>query len=234
MQPAGSIKEWNEQERPREKLLERGALALTDAELVALLIGSGTRERSAVEVGRDLLQSFGGLRPLAAASVQEMTRVRGIGEAKAITLVAAFELARRKQFDQQRDLELNSPAVVADYVRPRIGDLQHEVFYVLLLNRRHRVLSEKTMFSGGVSASLVDIRMVFREALNHLATALIVCHNHPSGSTSPSPQDVEITRRLEEAGRTLDIPLLDHVIITQDDHFSFADAGMIALPAPRK
>ncbi len=233
MNALGSIKAWNAQDRPREKLLERGPSALTDAELIALLIGSGTREHTAVQVGQELIRQFGGLRTLAVAAVPELTRVRGIGEAKAITLVAAFELARRKERDQLRDQPLESPAAVADYVRPRIGELPHEVFYVLFLNRRHRVLAEKLMFSGGISVSVVDVRMVFREALNHLASALVVCHNHPSGSTQPSPQDHDITRRLEAAGRTLDIPLLDHVIVTATGFYSFADAGLIQQPASR-
>jgi len=227
MQPSGSIKQWDEQERPREKLLERGVSALTDAEVLALLIGSGKRDKSAVEVGRDLIAHFGSLRALAAASVQELTHVPGIGPAKSITLVAAFDLARRKQREVQHNVKLDHPHLVADYVRPLLADLAHEVFYLLMLNNRQTVVAEKSLFSGGLTASIVDIRLVFREALKHAATRIIVCHNHPSGSLDPSEADRQLTRQLLQAGRMLEIPLMDHVIITHDGHYSFADHGAL-------
>lgn len=225
----GSIKAWAEDDRPREKLLARGAGALTDAEVVALLIGSGSREKSAVEVGRELLDRLGGLKGLARCGVAEMTCVKGVGEAKSITLVAAFELARRKQIAAFKDFDFQARGSqdVASFAQPIIGDLPREVFLALFLNRQNKLIKHKILFEGGVSASVVDVKVLFKEALNLLASGLIICHNHPSGSLTPSAEDVELTAKARAGCRLLDISLLDHLIITADGYYSFRDDGKL-------
>lgn len=222
-----SIKHWDADDRPREKFLERGANALTDAELLAILLGSGTQTLSAVDLGRTMLKEFGGLEQLAAASVKELTRTKGIGPAKALTIAAAFELARRKQYLQPQEVVFSSPDSVAEYLTPRLGHLQHETFMVLYLNARNKLVHEETVGSGGVKSVVVDAKLVFRPALAHLASSIIVAHNHPSGNQEPSKPDRDLTTRLQQAGRVLEVELIDHLIITSRGHYSFRDEGLL-------
>lgn len=221
------ITNWAVEDRPREKLLDKGAPALTEAELIAILIGSGTPSRSAVDVGRDLISHFGNLTRLAKAGVKEMKAIKGIGEAKAITIVAAFELARRRQLTEVRATFANDPAIVADYLRPRMMDLDHEIFYALYLNQRNQIVGEKLISSGGTTATITDPKIIFREALNLMATGLIISHNHPSGNDQPSTTDLQMTIKLQQAAQLLDIRLLDHIIIAGNRYYSFAEQGKL-------
>lgn len=219
------ITDWALEDRPREKLLQRGVDALTDAEILAILLGSGTRSLSAIDLAREILDNFGGLQGLARSQVSELMRQRGIGQAKAIGIVAAFELARRRQLVQERPLRFTDSGSVARYLHPRLADQEQEVFYVLFLNRNHELLTEKALFRGGVAATIIDPKLVFREAVSQLASALIVAHNHPSGNLRPSRADQDITRRLVAAGQLFDLPVLDHLIISHRGYYSFADEG---------
>ena len=221
------IKAWAVEDRPREKLMQRGLDALTDAELIAILLGSGSRQESAIDLARKVLAESGDLRALSRSTVSELKKIKGIGPAKAISLVAAFELGRRKSHSNGQLLRVNSAESVATYLMPRLSDLQHEVFYVLFLNRNHEIKAEKKLFSGGLNATIIDTRMVFREAVQQLASAIIVAHNHPSGNLSPSEADIQITCKLAEAGKVFDIPVLDHIIVSHKGFYSFADEGMI-------
>ncbi|MEM7370073.1 MAG: DNA repair protein RadC [Bacteroidota bacterium] len=221
------ITAWALEDRPREKLLQRGINALTDAELIAILLGSGTRECSAIELARQLLDDKGGLAKLAKCSVPELTQLKGIGNAKAISLVAAFELGRRKQLDREDTVRIQSSADVASYMRPRMADLDHEVFHVIFLNRNNEIKSDKQLFSGGVSSTIIDPRIVFREAVNQLVSGIILVHNHPSGNLMPSEADMRITRKLVSGGKIMDIRVLDHLIISSRGYYSFADEGVM-------
>jgi DNA repair protein RadC len=221
------ITQWALEDRPREKLMQRGLDAMTDAELVAILLGSGTRELSAIALGRKVLDEIGSLGQLARCGVEELLQVKGIGPAKAVTLVATFELGRRKGIAPEKTLRITSSESVANYLIPKLGDMNQEVFYVLFLNRNHEVKAEKPIFRGGVSATVIDPKVVFREAINHLASAIVIAHNHPSGNLSPSQADIQITRRLVQGGKFFDIRVLDHLVVSHRGYFSFADEGMM-------
>lgn len=221
------IKSWALEDRPREKLLQRGTESLTDAELIALLLGSGTQQCSAIDLARQIVAQRGGLLQLARSSVKDLTQVKGVGPAKAITIVAAFELGRRKMLIEPRAARISSAADAARILVPRIGDQNQEVFYLLMLNRNNEVIAEKELFRGGLSATVIDPKLVFREAIQHLAAALIVAHNHPSGNLRPSQADIQITERLVAAGKSLDLPIIDHLIITSGGYCSFADEGLL-------
>ncbi|MCE3008326.1 MAG: DNA repair protein RadC [Bacteroidetes bacterium] len=223
MQYQQPINHWAVEDRPREKLVEKGPEALTEAELIAILIGSGTPSRSAVAVGRELIEHFGGLHRLARCTLREMTTIKGIGPAKAISIVAAFELAKRKQLTEVREVFANDPAIVAAYLSPRMTDLDHEIFYVLFLNRRNQIIGEKRVSSGGSTSTVIDPKIIFREALNLMATGLIISHNHPSGSLQPSGTDIALTIKLKEGANWFDIQLLDHIIIAGAQYYSFAE-----------
>jgi DNA repair protein RadC len=223
-----SIKQWDKEDRPREKLQERGASALTDAEILAILLGSGTAKLSAVELAKQLIDDFSGIERIASASLQELTQVKGIGEAKALNIMSAFELVRRKQQIQHKIEAFTSPAAVAAYLSPRLEDLDHEVMQVLFLNNSNRVIAEEALFEGGINKTAVDLRRIFKMAFQHLATGLILSHNHPSGELQPSNADIEITRKIRDAGQIVDIRLLDHVIIGKGGRYcSFVDEGLI-------
>lgn len=221
------IKDWALEDRPREKLLQRGLESLTDAELLAILISTGTRELSAIDLARSILCETGGLQQLARANVAELIRIKGIGKAKAISLIAAFELGRRKSRDQVIAPKVTHSEAVANYLLPRLSDLNQEVFYVLFLNRNNEIIAEKQIFRGGVAATIIDPRIVFREAIHHLASAIILSHNHPSGNLTPSQADIDITRKLRDGGKVFDIQILDHIIISHRGYYSFADEGMM-------
>ncbi|MEM7660049.1 MAG: DNA repair protein RadC [Bacteroidota bacterium] len=221
------ITQWALEDRPREKLLQRGIDSLTNAELIAILLGTGTKELSALDLGRTLLKEFGGLSEVARANVKELTRIKGIGTAKAIGLVAAFEMGRRKSIELHTFPKIRSSAEVARYFCGKLEDRTQEIFCVLFLNRNHEIKGEKILFQGGVAATVVDPKIVFKEAVNELASAIIVAHNHPSGNLKASQADIDITRKLHAGGKLLGISLLDHLIISSRGYFSFADEGLL-------
>lgn len=223
------IKSWAEEDRPREKLLQKGRAALSDAELMAILLGSGTAKLSAVDVAKLVLSAAGNdLNALARFSVKELMRQKGIGEAKAITIVAALELGRRrKEADAPARTTITSSRDIYRVVRPYLQDLPHEEFWVVLLNRANVVMRTVAVSRGGVAGTVADPKLIFKEALEQLASSIILVHNHPSGNKNPSAADIALTRKLKDAGHFLDLPILDHLIYTDTGYFSFADEGML-------
>ncbi|WP_109435194.1 DNA repair protein RadC [Aquimarina sp. AU119] len=220
-----SIKEWSENDRPREKLIAKGKNVLTDAELVAILIGSGNREESAVGLSKRILASVNHeINALGKLSLKQLMSFKGIGEAKAITIVAGLELGRRRKDESVSKVsKITSSRDAFHLFQPIIGDLEHEEFWVLFLNNANDVIRKKQISVGGKTGTLVDARIVFKLALEYGATSLIIGHNHPSGSLRPSQSDKNLTQKLKAAGSTLDIKLLDHIVVTEDRYFSFAD-----------
>jgi len=224
-----SIKSWHEADRPREKLLSKGCYALSDAELIAILIGSGSRNETAVDLAKRILASVDyNLQTLAKLSVEDLMKFKGIGEAKAISIITALELGKRRRLEKALQLKkITSSKSVFELMQPLLGDLKHEEFWVLFLNNSNVVLSKQCLSKGGLTGTLVDTRLVFKPALSQLATGIILCHNHPSGTLNPSESDKKLTQKIKEAGQTLDIKVLDHLIITEKAYFSFADEGLI-------
>ncbi len=224
-----SIKSWSPEDRPREKLMAKGISALSDAELIAILIGSGTAKLSAVDVSKLVLQHVGNqLNELARLSVKELMKIKGIGEAKAITIVAALELGRRrKELDPPDKIKINSSASSFELLKGDLMDLPHEEFWVLLLNRANKLIKKKKVSEGGVSGTVADPKIIYKMALEELASGVIVAHNHPSGNLTASQSDIELTKKLKEAGKFLEIQLLDHIIVAGSKYLSFADEGLI-------
>ncbi len=220
-----TIKSWAEEDRPREKLLTKGKQSLSDAELLAILLGSGSRDETAVGLAQRILQSVDNdLNELGRRSVAELTKFKGIGEAKSITVVAALELGRRRQLtDVKERPQIRSSRDAWQLIAPMLMDLSHEEFWILLLNRAGRVIGREQISLGGVAGTVVDAKIVFRKAIESMASSLILVHNHPSGNLQPSQQDINLTQKLKKAGETLDIAVLDHLIITERGYFSFAD-----------
>ena len=226
----GSIKEWAEADRPREKLMQKGRQSLSDAELLAILIGSGTRHESALEIARRILTKVDNtLHALGLMPLNELRSFRGIGDARAIIIQAALELGLRRTRDETRPPQdkIRGAADVAAQFRPLLCDLMHEEFWVLLLNRANTIIGKEQISKGGLTGTVADPRLIFRSAIDRRAAAIVVCHNHPSGNLSPSEQDIRLTKNLVEAGKVLEIPVLDHIIITQHGFYSFADEGRI-------
>lgn len=224
-----SIKHWSEDDKPREKLMLKGKIALSDAELLAILIGSGSRNESAVDLCKRILASNeNNLNQLGKQSIQQLLQFKGIGEAKAITIIAALELGKRRRLEEAKQLtQIKSSKDVFEHMQPLIGDLQNEEFWVLLLNNSNKIIQKIQLSKGGLTATLVDVRLLFKQALEHFATAIILVHNHPSGQLKPSEADKNITRKIADAGNVLEIKLLDHIIVTEHDYFSFADDGIL-------
>ncbi|TGD83186.1 RadC family protein [Hymenobacter wooponensis] len=226
---AFGIKSWAEEDRPREKLMQKGRAALSDAELMAILLGSGTAKLSAVDVAKLVLNAANNdLNTLARFPIKELMRQKGIGEAKAITIVAALELGRRrKEADAAARVTITSSRDIHQLIRPHLQDLPHEEFWVILLNRANVVMRSVSISRGGVAGTVADPKLIFKEALEQLASSIILVHNHPSGNRNPSAADIALTRKLKEAGQFLDLPVLDHLIYTDQGYFSFADEGML-------
>lgn len=224
-----SIKNWSEEDRPREKLLHKGKRALTKAELVAILLGSGSRNESAVSLSQRILQKQDDrLKKMAKMSVSELMKYNGIGEAKAISITAALELANRMQEEAVLELDkVNSSESVYTIMKPVIGDLPHEEFYLICLNNSNKITHKHPLSRGGITGTIVDVRIALKMALEHNAVSLIMVHNHPSGKIQPSQPDKQLTQKLKQAAEHLDIKLLDHVIVTENAYFSFADEGLI-------
>jgi len=223
------IQQWAKVDRPREKMLLKGRLALSDAELLAVLLGSGTAQLSAVDLARQVLSRCNNnLDELAKLSIAELTKIKGIGDAKAVALVSALELGRRRtNADAPKRFIIRSSNDVYEHVKPYLLDLAHEEFWVLFLNRANAVLKTSKISSGGMTGTIVDPRLLFREALENLANSIILVHNHPSGTLKPSEADETLTKKIMEAGKFLDIQVLDHLIFTDNGFYSFADHGSI-------
>jgi DNA repair protein RadC len=224
-----SIKYWAEDDQPREKLMLKGKAALSDAELVAILIGSGSRNESAVELSKRILASVdNNLNALGKQSLQQLMGFKGIGEAKAISIAAAMELGRRRRDEETTDLKrITASKSVFEIMQPIIGELPHEEFWIIYLNNANKVIYKTQLSKGGMTGTVVDVRIVFKTALEHNAVGMILVHNHPSGTLNASEADKQVTRQLKTAGHSLDIKVLDHVIITEKEYFSFADAGIL-------
>lgn len=224
-----SIKYWAEDDQPREKLMLKGKAALSDAELIAILIGSGSRNESAVELSKRILKSVDNkLNALGKLSHKQLMGFKGIGEAKAVTIAAAMELGRRRREEEGVDLkQITSSKAVFDIMQPIIGELPHEEFWIIYLNNSNKVIYKSQLSKGGLTGTVVDARLVFKTALEHNAVGLILVHNHPSGTLNASEADKQITRQLKMAGHALDIKVLDHVVVTEKAYLSFADEGIL-------
>lgn len=224
-----AINFWAEEDRPREKMLVQGRRALSDAELIAILIGSGSKRESAVELSRRILSaSDNDLNKLAILSIKDLTngRFKGIGEAKAISIIAALELGRRRK--ETKTLErpqITSSKDVFQIMSPVYADLNHEEFWIVLLNTANRVIGKHKLSKGGRAGTVVDVKILFEEVLSYKATSVILTHNHPSGNLKPSEQDRALTKRISEAGKLLDIKILDHLIFSDSAYYSFSDEG---------
>lgn len=224
-----TIKSWAEEDRPREKLSQKGRRVLSDAELIAILIGSGNRAETAVELSKRILHSCqNDLNLLGKLSIQDLSKFKGIGEAKAISIIAALELGRRRKDTISEILSsLRSSHDVHKAIAPQFADLNHEEFWILLLNRANKITSKHLISKGGQAGTVADPKIIFNTALENHAAYVILAHNHPSGNLKPSQADIDLTRKLKSAGAFLDIPVLDHLIITDEGFFSFADEGLI-------
>ncbi len=222
------ITNWSEDDKPREKLMLKGKSVLSDAELIAILIGSGSRNESAVGLSkRILLSADNNLNALGKLSISQLMTFKGIGEAKAISIIAAMELGRRRRAEDAIELKkITSSKMIFELMQPIIGELPHEEFWVLYLNNSNKVLSKIQLGKGGITGTVVDVRLVFKAAIEMCATGLILCHNHPSGTLIPSDADKQITKKLKAAGQHLDIQVLDHIIITENGFYSFNDDGI--------
>jgi len=223
------ITDWAEEDRPREKFVAKGTASLSDAELIGILISSGIRKKSAVDIGRELLQLAGNnLNNLGKFTIADLTRISGIGPAKAVTIAAALELGRRRKLaDAETVQQIKCSKDVADIFQPILADLPYEEFWILFLNRSNKIIGRMKLSQGGISGTVTDVRMVMKKAIEYLASGIVVCHNHPSGNLNPSESDSKITRKIKEAGDLMDIQLLDHLIISEKDYYSFADNGAL-------
>ncbi|MBQ0909564.1 DNA repair protein RadC [Flavobacterium sp. F-328] len=223
------ITNWSEDDKPREKLMLKGKSVLSDAELIAILIGSGSRNESAVALSKRILASVdSNLNALGKLSLAQLTQFKGIGEAKAIAIIAALELGRRRRAEEATELtKVTSSKIIFEIMQPIIGELPHEEFWVIYMNNSNKVIYKSQLSKGGITGTLVDVRLVYKMALEMGATALILCHNHPSGTLVPSDADKQITKKVKTAGESLEIKVLDHLIVTERSYFSFADEGLM-------
>lgn len=224
-----NIKSWAEEDRPREKLLLKGKAALSDAELLGILIATGIQKMTAVDIAKVILQSVqNDLNQLGRLSVKDLAKFKGIGEAKAITIVSALELGRRKkETETSTRPRIKCSEDAYEVLKPHLSDLSHEEFWIILLNRANDVIKCEKVSSGGVSGTIADPKMIFKIALEHLASGIILAHNHPSGNLNPSQADKDLTKKLKAAGNSLDISVLDHLIFTDKKYYSFADEGIM-------
>ena len=224
-----SIKKWAAEDRPREKLVNKGKEVLSDAELIAVLISSGNDKESAVGLAkRILMQVNNDLNALAKYTVNDLKKFKGIGEAKAVSIVAALELGRRRQLTKVKEkAKIASAKDIAEMFIPVLADMPTEEFWVVYMNRSNKVINKERISTGGVAGTVVDIKVLFKKALENLASSIILVHNHPSGTLSPSKMDVEITRKIKESGDLMDVVLLDHVIIAETGYYSFTEDGIL-------
>ncbi len=226
-EPAG-IRSWAEEDRPREKLLLKGAAALSDAELIAILIGSGTPGESAVDLAKAILKSAGNnLNELGKITISGLKKFKGIGEAKAITIIAALELAKRRRVAPVKEKEkIGGSADAFEYFH-HLADLPNEEFWVMYLNRANKIVTAQRISQGGITGTVADTRLILKNALDQFACGIILCHNHPSGNLTPSQEDKTLTQRIKQAAQVFDIGVLDHLIISDTGYYSFADEGVL-------
>ena len=225
-----SIKEWSTDDRPREKMLAKGRQTLTDSELLAIILGSGSKGESAVDLSKRILRDHNNnLNELGKITIKELVKkYKGIGEAKAINIIAALELGRRRQdTDPLERSTIKTSKDAFNILYPLVADLPHEEFWILLCNRANKVIHSQSIGRGGVASVAVDVKIILKSALEHLASSIVLCHNHPSGNLKPSNEDIKITKRLKEAGALLDITVIDHIIIGDMNYYSFADEGIL-------
>jgi len=224
-----SIKNWSEEDQPREKLMSKGRQVLSDAELIAILIGSGNREESAIELSKRILkESQNNLNELAKFSLSDLLKFKGIGEAKAISILAALELGRRRKSEKLIDkVRVNSSKQAYEYIKAVLTDLPHEEFWIIILNRANKIICKQLIGRGGVSQTTADIKVIFKLAIDKLASAIILAHNHPSGNLSPSQSDLNLTKKVIEGAQLLDIKVLDHLIVGDGEYVSFNDKGLM-------
>lgn len=223
-----TIKQWAEDDRPREKLLLKGPDALSNSELIAILIGSGTSRKSAVDVAKELLtRSKDDLNELAKLSLQELMKTNGIGEARAVTIAAAMELGRRRKLVETLKNSVKTSADIAHFFMAQLQDKLHEVFAVAYLNRANKINHLEVISEGGITGTVADPRIILKKALEHNAVNIVLCHNHPSGSLKPSRADELLTRKIKEAAQLLDMNVIDHIIVSEEGYYSFADEGIL-------
>lgn len=224
-----SIKHWSDDDKPREKLLHKGKSALSDAELIAILIGSGSRSESAVELSKRILASAdNNLNELGKLSINQLMTFKGIGEAKAVTIAAALEMGRRRRGEEALQItKISSSKDAFEVLQPIMGELEHEEFWVMYLNNSNKILNKSQLSKGGITGTLVDVRILMKQSLELGAVGIILAHNHPSGTLKPSNADKQITQKIKKASESLDIKVLDHLIITQKDYYSFADNQLL-------
>lgn len=224
-----SIKAWAEDDRPREKLITKGRQALSDAELLAILLSSGNKNETAVQLAQRILNSNqNSINQLAKLQLNDLKKYKGVGEAKAVTIAAALEIGRRRTDETNEEkVKITSSKVAYDILKSKLSDLPHEEFWVLFLNRQNSVIKTECISRGGVSGTVVDVRLILKPAIEHLASGIILSHNHPSGNLKPSNEDIHLTKKVKEAAKLVDITLMDHLIIGEQSYFSFADEGII-------
>jgi DNA repair protein RadC len=224
-----TIKEWAKDDRPREKMISKGVATLSDAELMAILIGSGTKNETAVAISQRILNgSNNNLNELGKLSLTDFIKIKGIGPAKGVTIMAALELGRRRKSSEALNKkQITSSNDVTELFQPLLADLPYEEFWVLLLNRANKVIDKVRISEGGFTSTIVDVRKIMRIALDNQAIGIILCHNHPSGNHNPSEDDIKITQKIKEAANTLDIKLLDHLIVTDSKCYSMADNSLL-------
>ncbi|MBQ1651178.1 MAG: DNA repair protein RadC [Paludibacteraceae bacterium] len=223
------IKDWKEDDRPREKSLLNGIGTLTDAELLAILIGTGSQTQNAVELARSILSAAGNkLSNLSRMGYKDLCNIKGVGKAKAVTIMSAFEIGRRRRIeDVPVRAQFSKSTQLAEAFVPMLADLPHEEFWILLLNNANHCLAKLRISQGGVHQTVADPKIIFKEALQHLATGIVLCHNHPSGSKTPSKHDMELTHQIIEGAHALSIRVLDHIIVAGNDYLSFAEEGIL-------
>ena len=224
-----NIKEWAVEDRPREKMLLKGSRFVTDAELIAILIGSGNTSETAVELSKRILTSTNNnLNDLGRKGIDFLKTFNGIGEAKAVTIIAALELGkRRKEAEVFNKNKITGSKDAADYFQPILGDLNHEEFWIMLLNRGNKIIDTFMVSQGGISGTVIDVRLILKKAINSLASSIILCHNHPSETMQASDADLKITKKIKDAAKIMDISVIDHIIIGQSRYLSFADEGIL-------
>lgn len=224
-----SIKEWAEDDRPREKLVLKGKQALSDAELLAILLGTGTKNESAVQLAQRILSAYqNNLNEIARLTVNDLKKFKGIGEAKAIAIVAALEVGRRrKETEVTQHTIVKSSIDAYNHIKSKLSDLPHEEFWVMLLNRGNKIVKTELVGRGGVSGTVADVRLIIKTAVENLASTIIVAHNHPSGNLSPSESDIQLTRKIKEAAKLFDMQLVDHIIVGDAAYYSFTDDGIL-------
>ncbi len=224
-----TIKNLSEEDRPREKLLSKGISSLSNSELLAIILGSGNKTQSAVELAKHILNTYGNnLNNIGKLTVNELTQFNGIGEAKAISIITALELSKRRVLDGfKKDLKITSSKDIYKIMHPTLGDLNHEEFWILHLSRSNKIIKKFKLSQGGITGTVIDVKIILKEAILNYTSAIILVHNHPSGNTKPSQVDINITNKIKDASKLFDISTLDHLIITSNGYYSFADEGII-------